>query len=68
MSSEELASLAASRAIQSLAEQSNTPAEVVEDLYRQELNELEPARVRQFLSVIASRRVRERLRTTPKVH
>jgi hypothetical protein len=50
------------RAIQALADKTRTAANVVEDLYRQELDQLEPARIRQFLPVIATRRVRYRLR------
>src|SRR6516225_1546825 len=69
MSPEESRSLAARdcRIIQALAEQSHAPAAVVEFIYLEELHQLEPARVRQFLPVIVGRRVRDRLRAMKKL-
>jgi len=66
MSSEVVTSLAAADrlAIQSLAEESQAPLEVVEVLYLEELRQLEVAQVKQFVPVIVGRRVRDRLRTT----
>jgi uncharacterized protein DUF3562 len=50
-------------AIESLAERSEAPPEVIESMYWSELSRLEPeARVTQFLPIFTSRRVRERLR------
>jgi hypothetical protein len=50
-------------AIQALAEHSRSPFELVESLYRSELIKLEPgARITQYLPLVTSRRVRDRLR------
>jgi hypothetical protein len=50
-------------AINALAEHCDSPADLVESLYWSELRSLEPeARVTQYLPLVTSRRVRERLR------
>ena len=68
MSPVESRSLAATdcRVIRALAEQSHTTAAVVEFIYLEELHELEPVRVTQFLPLIVGRRVRDRLRAMTK--
>src|SRR5215469_3757719 len=68
MSPEESRSLAARdcRIIRALAEQSRASIGVVELIYLDELRQLEPARVTQFLPVIVGRRVRDRLRAMTK--
>jgi hypothetical protein len=50
------------RVIEALAEQSSVSTAVIEILYLEELHQLEPARIRQFLPVITGRRVRDLLR------
>jgi len=50
-------------AVQSLAERSRSPLELVERMYRRELAQLAShARVTQYLPLLASRRVRDLLR------
>lgn len=47
-----------------MAAEAHVPVEVVADAYRRELSELkQTARITQYLPVLASRRVRRRLRT-----
>jgi hypothetical protein len=51
-------------AIEKLAETSNCPIELVNELYTREVKNLKrEAKIRAFVSVIALRRVREALRT-----
>lgn len=50
-------------AVIGLAADEHLPVELVADAYRRELHELEEsARIRQYLPVLATRRVRQRLR------
>ena len=49
-------------AILALAEHSQVSRDVIETLYWKELKKLEPARITQYLPLVASRRVREALR------
>lgn len=51
-------------AIQTLAEHSHSPLDLVEEIYRTELSQLETdARITQYLPLVTSRRARDRLRT-----
>ena len=51
-----------------LAASEHVPVELVADAYRHELNELEEhARITQYLPVLATRRVRQRLRKGRKI-
>jgi hypothetical protein len=53
-------------AVAALAQRTRTPIEIVRHLYDQELAELRSkSTVKNFLGVIASRRVKERLRKPP---
>lgn len=53
-------------AIQTLAERSHSPFELVEKMYRNELTQLESqARITQYLPLVTSRRVRDLLRLSP---
>ena len=50
--------------VKDMAAEAHVPVEVVADAYRREMTELKrTARITQYLPVLASRRVRRRLRT-----
>jgi Protein of unknown function (DUF3562) len=60
---------AAERAINSLAKETETSADVVRTLYLEEIAALnEQARVKQYVGVIATRIVRQRLRELRATH
>jgi hypothetical protein len=53
-------------AIQKLAERAHSPFALVEKMYRNELIQLEPhARIKRYLPLVTSRRVRDLLRQQP---
>jgi Protein of unknown function (DUF3562) len=56
-------------AIETLANETQMPRDVVANLYRAELSNLESgASIKQFLPLIVSRRVIQRLRVHRKIH